>query len=750
MKSKKGAAIISVILVMILSLGSVSYAAEDNKQGPVLSSISMSSNDITAGDTVDFIFEAHDENTGIRSVNMTWTLEGSDGEGNNSLFISVEPSYSEDYTIDSRTYSGKWLINQVEIFNTNNVSTVYTRSENSELIGNLDFTFKSNSDSSDKEAPVLNNITVSGTDKKAPCEVTIEADISDNKSETVNAQVNYATVLPQKPNYEEDISASSPTGVDVSAQLNKEEDGKYRGTVTIDNKYIKLLCISVLLEDENGNFVNYTNHVDLLKEIYGESNNYVELGENIDLQSSDYEEDNEGPELVSFENNKDKIYTPGTLITKIDLEDKASGIPSWLCGTAYYKNENGDYSNIASVERAIDNNGSYLDYYNAKLDIDRYTDPGEIYIDKIVVNDLAGNVKTYSVSDGTLDKKPVEIVSDIKEYTLQTSTIKEGYIDEISILGDGSTVLCDISSNQVIPKKLFEVIKDKDITITFENIYGQDYDKQGIQWIVNGKDIVKETKDVDMSVNVELDQECKWILDDYEFEEVIYDETLPEEEAIEKARIQQRRIVTEYFNFMKSKGYEDTDKYLEKTLDEINSSNTEVTSAIMEATDYSDYLRLDFADNGTLPGKMIIRIKPDYAARNIIGAQGLYLFYVEDNKTPDKIDDKISLEEDEYYEIEIDHNSEYWLANSDVNNLMAPVMSSGGGDNTGNTGGDTDGTGSDVSKDQNAGGENTSNKTDNAAKTGDMMNVPILIGIMALAAIVGIYLIVAKKEKRSR
>lgn len=80
MKSKKGAAIISVILVMILSLGSVSYAAEDNKQGPVLSSISMSSNDITAGDTVDFIFEAHDENTGIRSVNMTWTLEGSDGE----------------------------------------------------------------------------------------------------------------------------------------------------------------------------------------------------------------------------------------------------------------------------------------------------------------------------------------------------------------------------------------------------------------------------------------------------------------------------------------------------------------------------------------------------------------------------------------------------------------------------------------------------------------------------------------------
>ena len=77
-------------------------------------------------------------------------------------------------------------------------------------------------------------------------------------------------------------------------------------------------------------------------------------------------------------------------------------------------------------------------------------------------------------------------------------------------------------------------------------------------------------------------------------------------------------------------------------------------------------------------------------------------------------------------------------------------MSSGGGDNTGNTGGDTDGAGSDVSKDQNAGGENTSNKTDNAAKTGDMMNVPILIGIMALAAIIGIYLIVAKKEKRSR
>ena len=56
---------------------------------------------------------------------------------------------------------------------------------------------------------------------------------------------------------------------------------------------------------------------------------------------------------------------------------------------------------------------------------------------------------------------------------------------------DGSVVMCDITTNKIIPKELFDAIKGRDIKIVFEQIFGNKWNQQGIQCIFNGKDISK-------------------------------------------------------------------------------------------------------------------------------------------------------------------------------------------------------------------------------------------------------------------
>ena len=82
MKRKRISLIITAVLVMVMSLGSLSYA-DETKSGPTLTEILMSSNDIKPEDEFEISFKAYDSSSGIQDINLTWMLEGTDGEGRN-------------------------------------------------------------------------------------------------------------------------------------------------------------------------------------------------------------------------------------------------------------------------------------------------------------------------------------------------------------------------------------------------------------------------------------------------------------------------------------------------------------------------------------------------------------------------------------------------------------------------------------------------------------------------------------------
>ena len=84
--------------------------------------------------------------------------------------------------------------------------------------------------------------------------------------------------------------------------------------------------------------------------------------------------------------------------------------------------------------------------------------------------------------------------------------------------------------------------------------------------------------------------------------------------------------------------------------------------------DYVEYLSIEFANNGLLPCKTLIRIKPEYATRALIGTKDLSLYYSDgDNYSLIKKD--INIDEENYYNFNITHNSEYLLTNGNFEKL---------------------------------------------------------------------------------
>ena len=500
------------------------------------------------------------------------------------------------------------------------------------------------------------------TNYEAPCTVTIEADISDNMSETIQAQIDYNTVIPKKIDWSNSINGvvyGELSGYGHNCVFSKQETGKYEAQITIPNKYIKYYMLSIRLQDGMGNYVNYTYREDELKEVYG-NNNYVHLDTNLDLTPTNYEKDTTAPVLKEFLHNKTIMQTPALLETTIKVEEKES-LCNFVVGRAFFRNEDGTFNKAISILRKTASDGTVLpNEHSAKLEFSRYENPGEIYVYRVELIDDAGNTSYYSIEDGTLEKQVIKVISDETKYTLETSNRTEDYIQQIAQLPEGSTVLCNIATNKIIKKELFDAIKGKDIKITFEDVYGYTYNSKGIQWILNGKDIVNETKDIDMTVNMWVRSYCPYLLDDYKFPEYKDGEKVYEEYQIE--------VLTDYFNYLKTKGYKNTDNYLEKAkklLHEMQDGGYDIESLIMESTWFTKYLSIEFANNGLLPAEFIVRIKPEYATRNIIGAKDLFLFYVNGNKF-EQVMENVGLAIDDYYDLKISHNSEYWLINEPI------------------------------------------------------------------------------------
>lgn len=85
---------------------------------------------------------------------------------------------------------------------------------------------------------------------------------------------------------------------------------------------------------------------------------------------------------------------------------------------------------------------------------------------------------------------------------------------------------------------------------------------------------------------------------------------------------------------------------------------------------------INFADNGDLPGKALVRIKTNDELSKLFGDDKINVYYFNKNiKKFSLIDVGIKKTNDDYYEFNIDHNSEYLMINKKLDDSLVTVIS---------------------------------------------------------------------------
>jgi len=274
----------------------------------------------------------------------------------------------------------------------------------------------------------------------------------------------------------------------------------------------------------------------------------------------------------------------------------------------------------------------------------------------------------------------------------------------------------------------------------------------GIQWVINGKDIVNPTKDINMAVELSVATYNKLLVPEYEFDfdkfmetdMKLQDESNSEEEFIAKRKEWIVGEVNKYFDYLEEQGYANIEKYREKAIELTNDELMLYGGAmpfdfIAESNlEQVNYIAIKFADNGELPCKTKVRIKADYATRGLIGAKGLKLYYMDGNNY-ELEQDSIELDEENYYNFTLTHNSEFWLSNGKVDKLekVSDINKDEGKDIIEE---DNNNTTSDTNIDKNNNIVNTDNP-----QTGD--NIIVFITILGISILGIVFTLIVRKQK---
>ena len=93
---------------------------------------------------------------------------------------------------------------------------------------------------------------------------------------------------------------------------------------------------------------------------------------------------------------------------------------------------------------------------------------------------------------------------------------------------------------------------------------------------------------------------------------------------------------------------------------DINLSWNSDSEAAQEIPWDQNAIVLSFADNGTLPAPAKIRIKMDYAFKDSVGTDNLYVYYYDNtNKEFVQVAANLVITDDDYLEFTITHNSDF-------------------------------------------------------------------------------------------
>ena len=411
----------------------------------------------------------------------------------------------------------------------------------------------------------------------------------------------------------------------------------FRDRVESNVKYVDISPLSVNTSDEKV-YIFYPEDTEVSwAEYFMEGVKKKDL--TVELTDVVVFEDHDLPELKGYKCETEVVYKPDILKVQVTAFDKTSepiiagvrikkvGDPSFShSGASYYWPPN---------ELVFPEKGNITKVLDVTVEIPKQFENGTYYISQIELMDQLGNHSFYNVEDGTLQKHTFEIKDDI-EFDYFTSVTSPDLLDVVGKAANekGKIVLINITEqNPIIPKAIFEIIAGKDVTVVFEKLYDFDWSSDssdsGFEWEMYGKHVDKaKAKDINAYVTIVADS---W------------------------------SALSREGKFKNPNGNK-----------------------------YDTFIRINFANNGELPGKATIRFKPGFTMSGWANTYDMKLYYLnESTGKVELIQSNIKTEKTGYFHFNITHNSSYAF----VGDYKEGSSGGGGNGGSGNGGSGNGGSG---------------------------------------------------------
>jgi len=636
-----------ISLLFCIVLGMVSYAGASglDTTAPVVTKVTLKSTSVNKPETFQIDFDVIEEETGIKSIQVS--LYSRKANDQYTVFINTIKDYTDEdslysgtITLDFETtgvtpgtyYVGNILIidnagNKGTYFDHYNVNGYYAHNGKSylQLYGQQDAT---------GACEIVNGATlqvISTGDDIAPIVTEFDfATTSVAKKGTFDVKM---TVIEDSAVSSIDMifegyikGAQIPLNINLPISDWTQVDNIITATITLQdiNPSGVYYLSQIRIHDTEGNYRYYHSDFHVNKRypmddngdyLFDENNTdyrcYVIEGKTITVESDG---DEAAPVIKTITLQKTTVAKPGILPIALELAsaDEVKQIQVVLRRNG--QNEQETYFYYKTFEEK-----TALSSVVANFPIATDMNSDEYYLERLVLTDFAGNIRTYCAY-GTdypylvennitymWDQYDLSIkapftsncmvnVADEFDVDFELALSNKNLLTRIQSMEEGKTARIFIDGKGIAKAEFFQAIQGKDKTLVF---YNDNY-----QWVFNGQ-TVTTAKDVQLKIT---------------------------------------------FSMVDGSAY-GTDNQL---------------------------LQLDFAANGELPGPANVRIKSDYTYEIFEMTESMYLYYL--NPTTNELDyEKDSHIEylldgsDHWCQFDITHNSTYMVSGKKIGETKKPV-----------------------------------------------------------------------------
>lgn len=473
----------------------ITRAATVDITGPTVSSISIANHNYKPGDKVTFSIDVEDDVSGIGGIYLAYSGRTDLTRGfvqRASLISGNKWSITLPINAMAQTYRLAEIMAEDNAGNLKRYSNeVPTDVQYNYLSWDMDLNISAGS--AETDPPVVTEVTINKTELKPGEKAIVTAKITDSSI------IKSAAVVFREVGKIE----ASPIITEITYDANS---GYYKGTITAPNVQKTFELDTVSSQDIYDNSSMYISTGVDTGACVPEAHQFCTLTPII-LKINGTVADDAAPSISKVYFDKAKVSAPSTIKAYIKASDDVSGL--YQTATMFVSKLSSEGGIIFNSE--ISHYGANMSLnsatglYEGVFDISQYNEAGAYAVSSITMKDNAGNEKTYNFKD--LPNSPIsfQIIKSLN-VDLTTGVSVKDVVAKIKAAADYSTIMIDSTSSAKITKDIFDAIKDTNKSIYIET--------QGIQWVLNGKDIVN-SKDIDVSTTIQMiSQEDKYNISD--------------------------------------------------------------------------------------------------------------------------------------------------------------------------------------------------------------------------------------------